>query len=138
VEPKPKPTVTLRTAHMCVRIPVHSNICRTQHSTEQFWQSSLLSSRQSQLLSGTDKVEGACTTSNLPYWKTAKPLQSSNSLIMWQTWLFKKHDRQNKKLIGIANVNFFLRWHRTCTLKYKRETIMLSKLNDSTGKLIDE
>jgi len=28
----------------CVRIVVHN--CRTQHSTEQFWLSSLLSSRQ--------------------------------------------------------------------------------------------
>ena len=35
---------TVRTAHICVRTVVHN--CRTQHSTEQFWLSSLLTSRQ--------------------------------------------------------------------------------------------
>jgi len=33
----------VRTGHMCVRIIVHN--CRTQHGTEQFWLSSLLSWR---------------------------------------------------------------------------------------------
>jgi len=39
---------TVTTAHMCLRIIVHN--CRTQHSTQQFWLSSLLTPRQASQL----------------------------------------------------------------------------------------
>jgi len=39
---------TVRTPRICVRIVVYN--CRTQHSTEQFWLSSLLTSRQASQL----------------------------------------------------------------------------------------
>ena len=41
--------ITVRTAHLSVLITVHN--CRTQHSTEQFWLSSLLTSITAQILS---------------------------------------------------------------------------------------
>jgi len=44
---KPKPTVIFKNCSHAVRVTVHSS--RTQHSTEQFWQFSILSSKQSSL-----------------------------------------------------------------------------------------
>jgi len=68
-----------RTAHVCVCIFVHN--CCTQHSTQQFWLSSLLSSRQApELRCGL--LEGRGSFRNEKGYRNSKNKSASLSLLI--------------------------------------------------------